>query len=155
MFARRPRYDDTFGVRMDLGADRIDPMSLRPKGAAGQLRVKAPVIVEQPGSLFDIFAGRSKDPFSQLRERPRPQVPDREPLPPEAETRRAPPARAPEPGERPRTFEDGLRAIWQRLSVTQRIGLSLFAGWFLLATGLWVIAAGIAIVVFTRRKRPG
>lgn len=150
MFARRPRYDDTFGVRMDLGADRIDPMSLRPKGAAGQLRVKAPVIVEQPGSLLDIFAGRSKDPFSPLRERPRPQVPERETVQPQTAA-----PRSAEPGERPRTFEGGLRAIWQRLSVMQRIGLSLFAGWFLLASGLWVIAAGIAIVVFTRRKSPG
>jgi hypothetical protein len=70
MFGRRPRYDDTFGVRMDLGADRKDPMSLRPTSQAGRLRVKAPVLVEQPVSIFGRFGKRETDPFSVIRDKP-------------------------------------------------------------------------------------
>ena len=47
MFGRRPRYDDTFGVRMDLGADRVEPMAMRP---AAQVRVKETILIERPGS---------------------------------------------------------------------------------------------------------
>jgi hypothetical protein len=149
MFAKRPRFDDTFGVRMDLGADRIDPMSLRPSSVAGQLRVKPPVIVEQPGSVFDIFRGPSKDPFSELRARPGMQAPER--LQPQTSPA-APPER--------RTGRDeqagpagGLMTLWRRLSVAQRIGLCVFAGWFLLASGLFVPAIVIAIVYFNLRRR--
>lgn len=151
MFGRRPRFDDTFGVRMDLGADRMDPMSLRPKSQAGQLRVKAPVIVEQPRSLFDIFSGRDNDPFAAIRERPQPQ------------SRPAARAAAPRPraaaspqGEGQqglRAFEAGLLALFRRLPVAQRVGLSLFAGWFLLATGLYIPAIVIGVIYFNVRRR--
>jgi len=143
MFGRRPRYDDTFGVRMDLGADRMDPMSMRP---AAKLQVKETLLVERPGSIFGGSGRRESDPFAALRAKPEPR-----PLAPQREPRRAPAPR----GEGPRTFEDGVRMVLRRLSVTQRIGLSFIAGWFLLASGLWVVAAVIAVVWFTRRKRAG
>lgn len=149
MFARRPRYDDTFGVRMDLGADRIDPMSLRPSGSAGQLRVKPPVIVEQPRSLFDLFTGRSKDPFSELRERPRLQTPERRAL----ETRPATLTPAGDGQSERSALEGGLRMVWNRLSVSQRIGIFFVGGWFLLASGLFVPAIVIAVIYFSLRRR--
>jgi hypothetical protein len=149
MFARRPRYDDTFGVRMDLGADRIDPMSLRPSGSSGQLRVKPPVIVEQPRSLFDLFTGRSKDPFSELRERPRLQTPERR----APETRPARPSLQQEQQGEPSALEGGIRMLWGRLSVSQRIGICFVAGWFLLASGLFVPVIVIAVIYFSLRRR--
>ena len=147
MFGKRPRYDDTFGVRMDLGADRVEPMAMRP---AAQLRAKETILIERPGSIFGGFARRETDPLAALRAKPQrqTQAPPREPSA----------ATAPRPGapaQGARSFEDAVRTIWQRLSVPQRIGLSLFAGWFLLASGLWVIAAVIAVVWFTRRQRAG
>jgi len=147
MFGRRPRYDDTFGVRMDLGADRVDPMAMRP---AAQVRVKETILIERPGSIFGGFARRETDPLAALPAKPERvrQAPPREPRP---DT----PPRATAPDQVPRTFEDAVRAIWQRLGVTQRIALFFFAGWFLLASGLWVVAAVIAVVWFTRRKRAG
>lgn len=153
MFGRRPRFDDTFGVRMDLGADRMDPMSLRPKSQAGQLRVKAPVIVEQPRSVFDIFSGRDNDPFAAIRERPQSRAKSR----PAARAATPRPRAAASPlGEGQqglRAFEAGLLAMFRRLPVAQRVGLSLFAGWFLLATGLFIPAIVIGVVYFNVRRR--
>ncbi len=143
MFGRRPRYDDTFGVRMDLGADRMDPISMRP---AAKLKMKETVLVERPGSIFGGSGRRESDPFAALRAKPEPR-----PLAQQREPRRAPAPRS----EGPRTLEDGVRKVLRGLSVTQRIGLSFIAGWFLLASGLWVVAAVIAVVWFTRRKRTG
>lgn len=147
MFGRRPRYDDTFGVRMDLGADRVDPMAMRP---GGQVRVKETILIERPGSIFDGFARRETDPLAALRAKPerKPQAPPREPL-------AATTPRLAAPAQSARNFEEAVRAIWQRLGVTQRIALFFFAGWFLLASGLWVVAAVIAVVWFTRRQRAG
>jgi hypothetical protein len=134
---------------MDLGADRIDPMSLRPSGSAGQLRVKPPVIVEQPRSLLDLFTGRSKDPFSELRERPRLQAPERR----APETRPAMLTRSRDGQSERSALEGGIRMLWNRLSVGQRIGLSVFAGWFLLASGLFVPVIVIAVIYFSLRRR--
>lgn len=150
MFGKRPRYDDTFGVRMDLGADRVDPMAMRP---AAQVRVKETLLIERPGLIFGGFARRETDPLAALRAKPEPQpkAPLRETLQKHATT--APRTAAQTQGAR--SLEDVLRTIWQRLSIAQRIALSLFAGWFFLASGLWVIAAVAAIIWFTRRQRAG
>jgi hypothetical protein len=147
MFGRRPRYDDTFGVRMDLGADRVEPMAMRP---GAQVRVKETILIERPGSIFGGFARRETDPLAALRAKP-----ERERKAPPREPRPATAPRTLTPDQGPRTFEGVLRAIWQRLTVVQRIGLSVFAGWFLIASGLWVVAAVIAVVWFTRRQRAG
>ena len=147
MFGKRPRYDDTFGVRMDLGADRVEPMAMR-RGA--QVRVKETILIERPGSIFGGFARRETDPLAALRAKP-----ERTPQKPPREAR---PATAPHPAapaQSARNFEEAVRAILQRLTVTQRIALFVFAGWFLLASGLWVVAALIAVVWFTRRQRAG
>ena len=138
MFGKRPRYDDTFGVRMDLGADRVEPMAMRP---AAQVRVKETILIERPGSIFGGAALRAK--------------PERRTQAPPRELSAATAPRPATPAQGARNFEDAARTIWQRLSIPQRIGLSLFAGWFLLASGLWVIAAVIAVVWFTRRQRAG
>lgn len=147
MFGRRPRYDDTFGVRMDLGADRVDPMALRP---SAQVRVKETILIERPGSIFGGSARRETDPLAALRAKPERKT-KAQPLEPRAAT--APRTATSDQG--PRTFEGVVRASWQRLTVVQRIGLSVFAGWFLIASGLWVVAAAIAVVWFTRRQRAG
>ena len=147
MFGKRPRYDDTFGVRMDLGADRVEPMAMRP---AAQVRVKDTILIERPGSIFGGFARRETDPLAALRAKP-----ERRTQAPPRELSAATAPRPATPAQGARNFEDAARTIWQRLSIPQRIGLSLFAGWFLLASGLWVIAAVIAVVWFTRRQRAG
>ena len=152
MFGRRPRYDDTFGVHMDLGADCKDPMSLRPASQAGRLRVKAPVLVEQPVSIFGRFGKRETDPFSVIRDKPAtaPPAPEKfaavtkhtQPQPPHA----APGVQA---------FKAGLHAGWRRLSVRQRIVLVVIAGWLLIGTGLWIPALVIAAAYFSLRRRAG
>jgi hypothetical protein len=151
MFGRRPRYDDTFGVRMDLGADRVDPMSVRPASQAGQLRVKAPVLVEQPGSIFGGFGKRETDPFAAIRNKPVTAPPVRE--------RAAPPVRtAEQPAEAApgvQALKAGLHAAWRRLSAGQRVGLVVVAGWLLIGTGLWVPVLVIAAAYFSLRKRAG
>jgi hypothetical protein len=147
MFGRRPRYDDTFGVRMDLGADRVEPMSAIP---AGQVRVKETILIERPGSIFGGFARRETDPLAALRAKP-----ERQTKAPPREMRATTAPRPATPVQGARRLEDVFRTIWQRLSIAQRIALSVFAGWFLLASGLWVIAAVAAVVWFTRRQRAG
>ncbi len=150
MFGRRPRYDDTFGVRMDLGADRVDPMSVRPASQAGQLRVKAPVLVEQPGSIFGGFGKRETDPFAAIRNKP---------VTPPVHARTAPPVRiAEQPAEAApgvQALKAGLHAAWRRLSAGQRVGLVVVAGWLLIGTGLWVPVLVIAAAYFSLRKRAG
>lgn len=152
MFGRRPRYDDTFGVRMDLGADRVEPMAMLP---AAQVRVKETILIERPGSIFGGFARRETDPLAALRTRPERQTPERQTQAPPHQPRAATAPRPAAPAQGARNFEEVIRGIWQRLSMTQRIGLSVFASWFLIASGLWVIAAVAAAVWFTRRKRTG
>ena len=151
MFGRRPRYDDTFGVRMDLGADRVDPMSVRPASQAGQLRVKAPVLVEQPGSIFGGFGKRETDPFAAIRNKPvtAPPAPERTATP--VRTREQPAEAA--PGVQ--ALKAGLHAAWRRLSAGQRVGLVVVAGWLLIGTGLWVPVLVIAAAYFSLRKRAG
>ena len=151
MFGRRPRYDDTFGVRLDLGADRVDPMSMRPASQAGQLRVKAPVLVEQPGSIFGGFGKRETDPFAAIRDKPVAAAP--------ATERAATPVRT---GQQPaeaapgvQALKAGLHAAWRRMSPGQRIGLGVVAGWLLIGTGLWIPALVIAAAYFSLRKRAG
>jgi len=147
MFGKRPRYDDTFGVRMDLGADCVDPIAMRP---AAQVSAREAILVERPGSIFGGFARRETDPLAALRAQPE-RLSQALPREPRSET--APQSAA--PAQEGRNFAEAIRAIWQRLSVVQRIALSLFAGWFLLASGLWVVAAVIAVVWLTRRQRAG
>ena len=151
MFGRRPRYDDTFGVRMDLGADRVDPMSVRPASQAGQLRVKAPVLVEQPGSIFGGFGKRETDPFAAIRNKPHtaPSVPERT----ATSVRTAEETTEAAPGMQ--ALKTGLQAAWRRLSAGQRVGLVVVAGWLLIGTGLWVPVLVIAAAYFSLRKRAG
>lgn len=151
MFGRRPRYDDTFGVRMDLGADRVDPMSMRPSSQAGQLRVKAPLLVEQPGSIFGGFGKRETDPFAAIRNKP-------VSLPPATERAAAPARTEPQTAEAApgvQALKAGLHAAWRRLSAGQRVGLVVVAGWLLIGTGLWVPVLVIAAAYFSLRKRAG
>lgn len=152
MFGRRPRYDDTFGVRMDLGADRKDPMSLRPASQAGQLRVKAPVLVEQPGSIFGTFGKPETYPFAAVRDKPV--------TPPPAPEKFAAvrPLTEPQPADAApgiQAMKAGLHAAWRRLSVRQRIGLVVVAGWLLIVTGLWIPVLVIAAAYFGLRRRAG
>ena len=42
--------------------------------------------------------------------------------------------------------------LWRKLSVAQRIGLFVFAGWFLLASGLFVPAIVIGVIYLTLRR---
>lgn len=151
MFGRRPRYDDTFGLRLDLGADRVDPMSMRPASQAGQLRVKAPVLVEQPGSIFGGFGKRETDPFAAIRDKPVAAAPVTE--------RAATPVRR---GQQPAAAAPGFQALkagphaaWRRMSPGQRIGLGVVAGWLLIGTGLWIPVLVIAAACFSLRKRAG
>jgi len=151
MFGRRPRYDDTFGVRMDLGADRVDPMSMRPASQAGQLRVKAPVLVEQPGSIFGGFGKRETDPFAAIRDKSvtARQVPERAV---------APVSTVPQPAEAApgvQALKAGLHAACRRLSAGQRIGLVFVAGWLLIGSGLWIPVLVIAAAYFSLRRRAG
>jgi hypothetical protein len=152
MFGRRPRYDDTFGVRMDLGADRVDPMSVRPASQAGQLRVKAPVLVEQPGSIFGGFGKRETDPFAAIRNKPvtAPPVPEKFAA---VRPRTDPQTAEAAPGVQ--ALKARLHAAWRRLSPGQRIGLGVVAGWLLIGTGLWVPVLVIAAAYFSLRKRAG
>ena len=55
MFGGRPKYDDTFGVPIDLGADRKDPMSAPPIQRAALRAAKPVILVEKPRHLSDIF----------------------------------------------------------------------------------------------------
>lgn len=151
MFGRRPRYDDTFGVRMDLGADRKDPMSLRPVSQAGQLRVKAPVLVEQPGSIFSVFGKRETDPFAAIRSKPVSEMPMRERAAIRVQTANQPAKATPEV----QAFKSELHAAWRRLSAVQRVGLIVFAGWLLIGTGLWIPVLVIAAAYFSLRRRAG
>ncbi len=151
MFGRRPRYDDTFGVRMDLGADRVDPMSVRPASQAGQLRVKAPVLVEQPGSIFCGFGKRETDPFAAIRNKPVTASPVHERAAPSVRTAEQTAEAA--PGVQ--ALKAALHAAWRRLSAGQRVGLVVVAGWLLIGTGLWVPVLVIAAAYFSLRKRAG
>ncbi len=148
MFAKRPRFDDTFGVRMDLGADRMDPMSLRPSSQAGQLRVKPPVIVETPGSFFGIFRRRYNDPLSALGEKPVPEPAPRTGFEPQR-------TRAPRDETRSptRAFEAGVLAIWKRMTPSQRIWLSVVGGMLLFSSGLWIPVAALVVAYFALRRR--
>ncbi|MBA4337944.1 MAG: hypothetical protein C0421_03770 [Hyphomonas sp.] len=152
MFGRRPRYDDTFGVRMDLGADRVDPMSMRPASQAGQLRVKAPLLVEQPGSIFGGFGKRETDPFAAIRDKPvtAPQVPEKS-----ASVRPRTDQQTAEAAPGVQALKAGLHAGWRRMSPGQRIGLGVVAGWLLIGTGLWVPVLVIAAAYFSLRRRAG
>jgi hypothetical protein len=151
MFGRRPRYDDTFGVRLDLGADRVDPLSMRPASQAGQLRVKAPVLVEQPGSIFGGFGKRDTDPFAAIRDKPVTAAPATERAAIPVRTARQQSEAA--PGVQ--ALKAGLHAAWRRMSPGQRIGLGVVAGWLLIGTGLWVPVLVIAAAYFSLRKRAG
>ena len=143
MWGRRPRYDDTFGVRMDLGADRKDPLAVRPAARVVSPRVKAPVIVERPRSVFDLFRGREDDGLG-----PRP--------PRAARTVEAPmPQReaAAAPAPDLRAFEATARRMLSRLSLQQRLGFSVFAFWLLMATGLFVPAIIVVVIYLAVRRR--
>lgn len=147
MFGRRPRFDDTFGVRMDLGADRMDPMSLRPSSHAGQLRVKAPVLVKETRSFFGLFARRNPEPLAQLDQRQR-TVPTAMQIE-TVSSRAAPGANA----DGLRQFESRVRGAWKKMSVQQRIWTSVIAGWILIASGMFIPAIVIAGIYIAVRRR--
>lgn len=168
MFGGRPRYDDTFGVRLDLGANQKDPLSVRAVHPRAPAKVKPPVLVEQPRRLSDIFGGGGKD---ELAPKPAPARPA-----PVAASHRAPPAttRAPEPDyarrRAPASAPSGSGAetaqqiissavrFWGKLSLQHKIMIGAFAVWFLLSTGLIfpaVVLAVILVAVRNQAKRTG
>jgi len=145
MFARRPRFDDTFGVRMDLGADRMDPMSLRPSHQAGQLRVKAPVLVEDTRSIFG--PRRHPEPLAELGERPERQS---APIPANTDFRER---NLPASGDGLRRVESLVLGGWRKMSVQHRITAGVIGGWILLGTGLFIPAIVIAGIYIVMRNR--
>lgn len=145
MFGKRPRYDDTFGVRLDLGADRVDPLAARHNSSLSAGKAQPTVIVEHPRSIFDIFGAlRSHD---QTFPGPRPQ--SRAAAPPDVPDRKSVSAEAPDFA----AFEKSVARIWTRASVQHRILACVFTGWVLLATGLFVPALIIAAVYFALRNK--
>jgi hypothetical protein len=145
MFGKRPRYDDTFGVRLDLGADRIDPLAARHNSRLAAGKVKPTVIVEHPRSIFEIFGTmRSRD---QTFPGPKPQP--RAAALPAASDRKSVSAEAPDFA----TFEKSIARVWAKASVQHRIIACVFTGWLLLATGLFVPALIIAVVYFALRNK--
>ena len=145
MFGKRPRYDDTFGVRLDLGADRVDPLEARHKSSLSAGKAKPTVIVEHPRSIFDIFgAMRSHD---QTLPEPKPQA--RAAAPPAAPDRKAVSSEAPDFA----AFEKSVAKVWRNASVQHRVFACVFGGWLLLATGLFVPALIIAAVYFALRNK--
>lgn len=143
MFGGRPKYDDTFGVPMDLGADRKDPITAPPVKRP-PLRAARPVeIVETPRRLSDIF--HRKDNFELQAEKPAPN----------AQTPRSPSHPAPDSGEGLRRMEAVAAGLLRRLSVQQRVVLGIFVFWLLIATGLFIpaIFAGIIYLIVRNQKR--
>lgn len=145
MFGKRPRYDDTFGVRLDLGADRIDPLSARHNSGLTAGKVKPTVIVEQPRTLLDVFGAiRSRDQTFPVS-----------PPPPRINARQAAVDRKSASSQAPdfAAFEKSVARVWKNASVQHRILACVFGGWLLLATGLFVPALIIAVVYFALRNK--
>lgn len=146
MWVHRPRYDDTFGVPMDLGAHRKDPLSPRSRPSPVRQARPQTVLVEQPRSLFDLFRP-SPDQAPRRAEkerpgRPRPSAP-------------RPSLNQPAPDGGFRQLEAFAAGIWKRLSVQHRIVLAIGGAWFLLVTGLFVpaIVIGVFYAVIRNQKR--
>jgi|JI10StandDraft_1071094.scaffolds.fasta_scaffold349343_3 hypothetical protein len=145
MLGRRPRYDDTFGVRMDLGADRKDPLAQRPVPRVAPRSAKSAVIVSQPKRLID-----------WLR-------PDKVAVEPPRSIWRLPaePVRTTAPGPAPthsatlRAAEDWAKERWQRMTPGNRVGFGAFIFWVLMATGLFLPALVVAIAyAVIRQSKP-
>lgn len=157
MWSHRPRYDDTFGVPMDLGADRMDPLSpkARPPGPGRHARPQT-VLVEKPRPLFGLFGSPPEDnPKPAATERPpRLQSPQARPIDhrPPAHRPTAPQA-APANGFR--QLEGFAGHIWKRLSLQHRIVLAIGGAWFLLVTGLFLpaIVIGVFYMVIRNQRR--
>lgn len=142
MLGKRPRYDDTFGVRMDLGGDRKDPLSQRPVPRAAPKGVKHPVIVDQPRRLMDWLRpdkAEAEPPRSMWRL-------------PSAPARTAAPAEVPSHSATLRAVEDWAKERWQRMTFANRVGYGVVAFWILMATGLFAPALVIAIAYFVIRQ---
>lgn len=145
MFGGRPKYDDTFGVPMDLGTYRKDPMSA-PAIKRATLRTAKPVkIVETPRRLSDIF--RRKDNYELQMPKPSP----------ESRTQRSPAQPAPDSADGFRRMEAHAAGIFRRLSVQHRIVLGIFGFWLLISTGLFIpaIIAGVIYLIVRNQKRAG
>lgn len=156
MFGHRPRYDDTYGVRMDFGGDRKDPLALRTVRPLFAY-AKPVVLIETPRSIFDLFGRRADDTFIDTA-LPKPA---RTPAPvvKAARALTAPPARPSNVGAplaRPRatvSLESGIAAVWKRLPLQFKIIAIVGGGWFLFASGLFVPAIVIGVVYLTQRKK--
>lgn len=156
MFGRRPRYDDTYGVRMDFGGDRKDPLSLRTVRPLFDY-AKPVVLIETPRSIFDVFGRRADDTFVDTR------FPKAAPasMPAVAAARALRPkppaagrAAAPLTGARaPVSLEGGIAALWKQLPLQLKIIAIVGGGWFLIASGLFVPAIVIGVVYLSQRKK--
>jgi hypothetical protein len=150
MFGQSNRSEDIFGVRTGSCRPHGDPFSGRPAHKSLGRPAAPPVIVEQPKSMFDLF-GRRDDTFSPAA-LPRPQSA------PSAEAVPSPAGRVNQPTDWPAlaaAAERWLRAQWARMSVQQRLGTAVIAGWFLLASGLLVPAIIAGVIYFNLRRKPG
>jgi hypothetical protein len=149
MFGGRPKYDDTFGVPMDLGANRKDPITAPPVKRP-PLRAARPVeIVETPRRWSDIF--RHKDNFELQAEKPAPKSHT-----PRSENRSFPSQPAQASDEGLRRMEALAANFWKRLSTQHRILLGIVGFWLLISTGLFIpaIIAGIVYLIVRNRNRP-
>jgi len=146
MFGGRPKFDDTFGVPIDLGADRKDPMSAPPIQRAALRAAKPVVLVETPRRLSDIFHRPDNFELQAQKSLPRPVR--------EAALRSG---SVQDPADGFRRFEALAASFFNRLSVQHRIVLGIFGFWLLISTGLFIpaIFAGIIYLVVRTRKRAG
>lgn len=157
MFGGRPRYDDTFGVRLDLGGNRKDPLSSPKALNAAHQKVKQPVLIEKPWRLLDIFGSRDQDPLaSGPVPKPR-QVQIERPSPPR-QTISPPHHTAPSPdysaaSDTARQLGAFARSLWNKLSLQHRIVFGALGVWFLLSTGLIFPAIVLAVIITAIRNR--
>ncbi len=146
MFGGRPKYDDTFGVPIDLGADRKDPISAPPIKRAALRAARPVVLVEKPRRLSDFF--HQPDNF------------ERQATSVQSVTVREA-HQQPQSGqgtaESFRRIEAFAASVFKRLSVPHRIVLGIFGFWLLISTGLLIpaIFAGIIYIVVRNQNRAG
>jgi hypothetical protein len=146
MFGGRPKYDDTFGVPVDLGANRKDPMSAPPIQRAALRAAKPVVLVEKPRRLSDIF--HQPDNFERQAQSAQSVTVREHPQQPQS---------GQDTAENFRRIEALAASFFKRLSVQHRIVLGIFSFWLLISTGLFipVIFAGIIYMVVRNQKRAG
>ncbi|MFN7180133.1 hypothetical protein [Hyphomonas sp.] len=144
MFGGRPKYDDTFGVPMDLGADRKDPITAPPVKRPPLRTARPVVLVEKPRRLSDIF--HQPDNFEWQAQSAQ-SVTVRE-APQQSQSGQ-------DTAESFRRIEAFAASFFQRLSVQHRILLGVVGFWLLISTGLFLpaIIAGIIYLIVRNQKR--